>query len=110
MAALTMAVPTGAGVTVTPNTASASDTITTAQLGTAGVNLIARTSGTVCNITISDAGFTPAGHIASVSAVATPATGVKAFYIAPSQADLSTGLVTIGANPITGLTYEVYPA
>lgn len=109
MAALTMAVPTSAGVTVTPNTASASDTISQAQLGVQGVNLICRTTGTVCTITISDSGLTPAGHGASVTGVATPATGVKAFYISPSQVDVN-GLVTITASPVTGLTYEVYPA
>jgi hypothetical protein len=110
MAALTMAVPVTGGVTVTPNTATASDTISQTQLGTSGVNLIAHTTGTICTITISDSGATPASNPATVTGVATPATGVKAFYISPSQVNLGTGVVTITASPTTGLTYEVYPA
>jgi hypothetical protein len=110
MAALVMSVPTTAGVAVTPNTATASDTITQVQLGTQGVNLIAQTTGTICTITISDSGATPASNPASVSGVATVATGFKGFYIAPAQANLGTGVVTITATPTTGLTYQVFPA
>jgi hypothetical protein len=110
MAALVMSVPTTAGTAVTSNTATASDTITQVQLGTQGVNLIVRTAGTINTITISDSGATPASNPALVSGVATVATGTKAFYIAPGQANLGTGLVTITSTPTTALTYEVYPA
>ncbi|HTI26185.1 MAG TPA: hypothetical protein VL652_34670 [Kutzneria sp.] len=110
MAALTMSVPTAGGTAVTVNNASASDTITQAQLGTQGCILLVRTAGTINTITISDGGATPAGNPASVSGVATVATGVKAFQISPSQVNLGTGLVTITSTPTTALTYEVYPA
>jgi hypothetical protein len=110
MAALTMTQPVTTGAAVTINAASASDTITQTQLGTQGINLIAITTGTICTITISDAGTSPAGNPATTSGVATAATGAKAFFISPSQVNLGTGLVTIGASPATGLTYHVFPA
>jgi len=110
MAALTLWNPTTGGTAVTPATASGSDTISQAQLGTSGVNLIVQTTGTICTITISDASLTPgASNPATVTGVATVATGVKAFYISPAQCAPG-GNVTITATPITGLTYQVYPA
>lgn len=111
MAALTLQTPTGpGGAVVTANAASASDTITQAQLGTAGVLLRIATSGTLSNVTISDSGTTPANNPATVTAVALSATQIKVVYIAPSQVNLGTGVVTITSSSQTGLTYEVYPA
>lgn len=110
MAALVMSTPTTGGAAVTSNTATASDTVTVGQLGTQGVNLLVQSTGTICTITISDSGATPAGNPATVTGVATVATGFKAFYIAPAQANLGSGLVTITATPITGLFYQVFPA
>ena len=110
MAALTMSVPTAAGTVVTSNAATASDTITQAQLGTQGVNIRIATSGTTSNVTISDSGTTPASNPAQVSAIAMGATQVRIAYISPAQVNLSTGLVTITSSSQTGLTYEVYPA
>lgn len=110
MAALVMTTPVAGGAAVTINTASVSDTLTQAQIGAQGVNLIAITAGTINTITISDSGTTPAGNPATTTGVATVATGAKAFYISPSQVNLLTGLVTITASPATALTYHVFPA
>jgi hypothetical protein len=110
MAALTMTTPVSTGAAVTINTASASDTITQTQLGTQGCNLVVITAGTINTITISDAGTSPANNPATVTGVATVATGAKVFYISPSQVNLGTGLVTITSTPTTALTYHVYPA
>jgi hypothetical protein len=110
MAALTMTTPVSTGAAVTINTGTASDTITATQLGTQGCNLIAITAGTINTITISDAGVTPANNPATVTGVATVATGQKVFYISPSQVNVGTGLVTITAAPATSLTYVLVPA
>jgi len=111
MAALTMSVPTSGGTAVTINTASASDTVNISQLGAQGCNLIAVTAGTINTITISDSSLTPgASNPATVTGVATVATGAKAFYISPQQVNLGTGNVTITASPATALTYYLLPA
>jgi hypothetical protein len=110
MAALTMTVPVATGAAVTINTGTASDTITQAQLGSQGCNLIAITAGTINTITISDAGTTPASNPATVTGVATVATGQKVFFISPSQVNLGTGLVTVTSTPTTALTYVLVPA
>src|SRR5262245_40442832 len=111
MAALTLTAPTGpAPATVTPNSASASDTITQAQLGTAGVILRIQTTGTASNVTVSDSSTTAANNPATVTAIPMPATGIRALYINPKQYTPATGQVTITSTSQTGLTYEVYPA
>ena len=110
MAALTMSVPTSGGTAITINTGSGSDTITQAQLGTQGCNLIAVTAGTINTITVSDSSLSAVSNPATVSGVATVATGAKAFYISPAQVNLGTGLVTITASPATALTYYLIPA
>jgi hypothetical protein len=111
VAALTMTVPTGpTPATVTRNAASASDTISRLQLGANGVTLRIETTGTASNVTVSDAGLTSAGNAATPAAIAMPATGQRALHIAPSQADLGTGLVTVTSSSQTGLYYEVYSA
>lgn len=111
MAALTLTLPSAAGVAVTGTTPTASDTIALSLLGDAGINLRVQTTGTLTNLTISDAGSTPAGNTTTASAVAMTATQIKMIYISPKRADLSTNLVTITASgALTGVTYELYPA
>jgi hypothetical protein len=110
MAALTLFSPTTAGTIVTPAAASASDTISQAQLGTQGVNLRIATAGTTSNVTISDASVTSgAGWPATVTAIAMAATQVRVAYISPAQCAPG-GNVTITSSSQTNLTYEVYPA
>lgn len=110
MAALTMTVPAAAGTTVTSNSPSASDTVSSTQLGTQGCNLRIQTAGTGSNVTVSDAGLTPASNPATVTAVVMAATAVKVVYISPAQVNLSTGVVTITSTSQTSMTYELYPA
>lgn len=110
MAALVMSTPTAAGTIVTSNAASASDTISSTQLGTQGCNVRVQTTGTLSNVTFSDGGLTPASNPATVTAVAMGATQVRIVYVSPAQVNLGTGLVTITSSSQTGLTYEVYPA
>lgn len=110
MAALTLFNPTTTGTVVTPAAASASDTISQAQLGTAGVNLRIATAGTTSNVSISDASLTPGGsNAATITAIAMAATQVRIVYISPQQCAPG-GNVTITSSSQTNLTYEVYPA
>lgn len=111
MAALTLTVPApGTGTVVTPLTPTASDTISLAVLGEAGCNLRIQTAGTGSNITISDAGATPAGNTTTATAITQSATQIRTVYISPKRADLSTGLVTITSSSQATMTYELYPA
>jgi hypothetical protein len=100
----------GTGLVVTPTTPTASDTIAIAVLGDAGCNLRIQTAGTGSNITISDAGSTPAGNATTATAITQAATQVRTVYISPKRADLSTGLVTITSSSQATMTYELYPA
>ena len=108
MGALAAVTPNRAGVAITPANVAASDTIAAALLGTKGANLeILNGSASADNMTISDAGASPAGTPA-VSYPATVAAGQnKVFYIAPSQADLTTGLVTITHSQTPTVTYKL---
>lgn len=111
MAALTMTVPQGpTPATVTRNAATASDTITQTQVGATGCVLRIETTGTVSNVTVSDAGTSGANNPATVTAIAMPATGQRLLFVSPTQVNLATGLVTITSSSQTGLFYEVYPS
>lgn len=110
MAALTLTVPTTTGAICATASASASDTITNVQLGTAGCNLRISTAGTTSNVSISDAGVTPSNNAGTVVPIAMAATEVRYAYISPTQANLGTGLVTITSSSQTNLKYEVTPA
>jgi hypothetical protein len=110
MAAIPLIAPVSTGTTITPTTPTVSDTISIALLGDAGCNLRVQTTGTLSNLTISDAGITPAGSATTATPVAMSATQIKTIYISPKRADLTTGLVTVTASSITGMTYELYPA
>jgi hypothetical protein len=111
MAALTLTAPgPGTGTVVTALTPTASDTISTGVLGDQGCNLRIQTTGTSSNITISDAGSTPAGNATTATAITQTATQIRMVYISPKRAD-ATGVVTITASgALTGMTYELYPA
>lgn len=111
MAALTLTTPTGGtGTVVTALTPSASDTIASSLLGEQGCVLRIQTAGTGSNITISDAGSTPAGSSTTATAITQSATQIRSVYISPKRADLTTGLVTITSSSQATMTYELYPA
>lgn len=111
MAAIPLIAPApGTGTVVTPTTPTASDTISSAVLGEVGCNLRVQTAGTGSNLTISDAGLTPAGSATTATAVTQAATQVRTIYISPKRADLVTGLVTITSSSQATMTYELYQA
>lgn len=100
----------GTGTVVTATTPTASDTISIALLGDAGCNLRIQTAGTGSNLTVSDAGTTPAGSATTATAITMSATQIRIVYISPKRADLATGLVTITSSSQATMTYELYPA
>lgn len=111
MAAIPLTVPTpGTGTVVTATTPSASDTIAASLLGEQGCVLRIQTAGTGSNITISDAGTTPAGSATTATAITQAATQIRSVFISPKRADLTTGLVTITSSSQATMTYELYPA
>ena len=110
MAALNLTVASPPGAIATPNNASASDTLTQAQVGATGINLRIQTTGTGSNVTISDGGATPVSNPGTPSAIVMAATQVRYAYISPAQVNLGTGLVTITSTSQTGLTYEATQA
>lgn len=110
MAALTMIAPVSTGTVVTALTPTVSDTISISVLGDAGCNLRVQTTGTLSNLTVSDAGTTQAGNATTATAIAMSATQIKVIYISPKRVDSVTQVVTITASSVTGMTYELYPA
>lgn len=110
MGTLVATTPTRLGVATPGAAVAATDTISTAILGHRGADLeILNGNAAVDNMTISDAGATPAGTPAtSYAATVTNGTN-KMFKIHPSQADPATGLVTITHSVITTVTYKLYP-
>lgn len=110
MGAIPLTVPTAAGTVVSPTTPTASDTISITLLGEAGCNLRVQTTGTLSNLTISDAGQTPAANTPAPTAISMSATQIRDIYISPKRADLVTGLVTITSSSQAGMTYELRPA
>lgn len=113
MAALSVTVPTRTGTTTAGAAVAASDTISSTILGAGGAYLeIINGNASTDNMTISDAGTTPAGTSLSggtFSASVTNGTS-KIFYISPRQADTSTQVVTITHSVTSTVTYKLYPA
>lgn len=110
MALLTATQPTAAGVAWTGAAVSASDTISTASLGSLGAYLVViNGGGSPDNVTVSDAGLTAAGNAATTTAVAVTNGTTKAIYISPRAANLSTGVVTVTHSFTTSVTYVLLP-
>lgn len=112
MAALTTTTPTRTGTASPGALVAASDTIAKSLLGTLGAYLeILNGNAAPDNMTISDAGSTPAGTPLSptnYSATVTNGTN-KVFFISPKQADPATGLVTITHSVTATVTYKLFP-
>jgi hypothetical protein len=112
MGALAATVPARTGTVTSGAAVAASDTISQTILGTNGAYLeIINGNASTDNVTISDAGSTPAGTPISggtYSGSVTNATS-KIFYLNPRQADPSTGLVTITHSVTATVTYKLYP-
>lgn len=111
MAALTLTVPTAPGVAYTPAAVSASDTITSTQLGTGGCFLvIINGGGSPDTVGRSDASLTPAGGAAAAFTNSVTNATSEVMYIPPKAADTTTGLVTITHSFTTSVTYVLLPA
>lgn len=88
---------------------AATDTIAAALLGAKGVLLeILNGNAATDNMTISDAGASPAGTPAVSYPIALLTATNRVFKIHPSQADPVTGLVTITHSVQTTVTYKLY--
>lgn len=88
---------------------AATDTISAALLGSKGVLLeILNGNAATDNITISDAGTTPAGTPGGTYPTALLTATNRTFLIKPSQADPVTGLVTITHSVIATVTYKLH--
>lgn len=112
MAALSATTPARDG-TATPGAAVASsDTISRSVMGPLGVYLeILNGNAATDNVTISDAGATPAGSplpSGQFSASVTNGTN-KIFHIRPEQVNPATGLVTVTHSVTATVTYKMYP-
>lgn len=96
--------------TASPGAAvAATDTIAAALLGSKGVLLeILNGNAATDNMTISDAGTTPAGTPGATYAAALLTATNRTFLIRPSQADGVTGLVTITHSVIGTVTYKLH--
>jgi hypothetical protein len=111
MAALTPVIPTVAG-TLDPGAAVASsDTINVAVMGPNGCYLeVINAGGSPDNVTISDAGVTPAGvALAGGTFPQTVTNGTsRIFWVRREQVNQATGLVTITHSFLTSVTYKLY--
>ncbi len=110
MALLTATRPAATGTTWTPAAVAASDTISASDLGQNGAVLIViNGGGSPDNVTVSDAGLTPAGNAATTAAVAVANGTTKAIFISPRAVNLSTGVVTVTHSFTTSVTYVLLP-
>jgi hypothetical protein len=112
MAALTAITPSNTGTASTGAAVAASDTIAQAIMGRNGATLeIINGGGSTDNITISDAGLTPAGNALTGGTIAASvAAGTsKVFDLSHDQVNPSTTLITITHSFTTTVTYKLYP-
>lgn len=109
MAALTATVPTRAGVATSGSAVAASDTIAVSQMGSHGCLLeIINGNGSSDSMTISDSDTTSAGTSPGTYAASVTNGTSKIFLIRRSQADLSTGNVTVTHSVTSSVTYKLY--
>jgi hypothetical protein len=112
MAALSAIAPSNSGTASTGAAVASSDTIAQSIMGSRGCFLdIINAGGSTDNITISDAGSTPAGNPLTGGTIAgsVGAGASKVFYVRPEQVTPATGLVTVTHSFTTTVTYKLYP-
>lgn len=110
MGALAATIPSRAGAVTSGAAVSASDTISTALLGSRGCFLeIINGNASPDSMTISDPTVTPSGAPAAASAPTVVNATSKIFKIMPQQADSVTGNVTVTHSVTATVTYKLYP-
>ncbi|HWB36615.1 MAG TPA: hypothetical protein VHA75_11380 [Rugosimonospora sp.] len=110
MGALTAVRGSRGGTTVTAGAVSSSDTISVAELGRLGAELIiVNGGGSSDTVAISDAGKTPSGGAGASGGGAVANGTAKAFFVSREQADPDTGLVTVTHSFTTSVTYWLVP-
>jgi len=112
MAALTPVTPLRDGALNPGSAVAASDTINVAVMGPLGVYLeIINANASPDVMTISDAGLTPSGSpLTGGTFTQTVANATsRIFFIARSQINLATGLVTVTHSVTATVTYKMYP-
>jgi hypothetical protein len=112
MSALAAITPVRDGALSAGAAVASTDTINVNVMGPNGCFLeIINAGGSPDNVTISDAGVTPAGSpLAGGTFPQTVTNGTsRIFYIQRSQAVVATGLVTITHSFLTSVTYKLYP-
>lgn len=112
MAALTATTPTNSGTTTSGAAVASSDTIAESVMGKRGAYLeVINGNASPDNVTISDAGSTPAGNALSggtISASVTNGTS-KVFFIRREAVSPATRLVTVTHSVTATVTYKLYP-
>lgn len=110
MAALVSTVPTRAGTVSAGAAVAASDQVDISQLGAVNGALLEINNGNASpdNMTISDAGATPAGTQPGTYAATVANGAAKVFVLSPKQVD-SAGKITITHSVTSSVTYKLYP-
>jgi L-ascorbate metabolism protein UlaG (beta-lactamase superfamily) len=111
VAALSALTPTRTGTASAGAAVAASDTVSVNQLGVNGAWLeIINGNASTDNMTITDAGSTPAGNALSGGTYPVSVTNAtsKIFYLSPKQADPVNG-ITITHSVTSTVTYKLYP-
>lgn len=112
MAVMNATLPSIAGTVSTGTAVAATDTIAQSVMGPNGATLeIINASGTVDNITITDAGLTPAGNTLAggTYAVSVALGSQKVFDLSNYQVNPTTNLITITHSQTATVTYKLYP-
>jgi hypothetical protein len=102
---------TRAGITPTFSAVNSTDTINPSGGGSIFWLEVKNANAGVCTVTLTDAGATPAGSVATNPTISIPATtGDKVIYIDPDLVNTSTGLITVGYSVTASVTAALFTA
>lgn len=99
--------PTTAGITPTPITPSATDTVAESSFGSDGLVIRITTTSTLTNFSVSDPSLTANGNPGTVTPVSVPSGATRKFFIPRSAINPNTGVATLNFSATTGVTYEL---
>lgn len=110
MALLTATRPTTAGVAWSPAAVSASDTISSSDLGSQGAYLVViNGGGSPDTVTVVDPGLTPAGSAATNPTNSVTNATTEVMRISPAFVNPSTGFATVTHSFTTSVTCVLLP-